>query len=1017
MGSMMGESDRKRRHFSSLSPTAIVAPTKNLPILPISLDKKLDIAILQFQCQKLTQKLDTQKLEYTALENKFSQLKVRQQPYDSTLAVVKKSWEQLNNDLELFSEHARESSSKLDSKYSSITGDGSPSTAQDIFLSRLLQTGATESSSTYNFATQLEENRKITPEKAKSTLKNIMTTINNFWCLKDGLHTAVLKKLPGVVSCRQNPSIDLEEVRNLRLTFSELHLKHKSLACELLFHRDLAAKNKADLKRLKEQSFSLNRVNLSSLKTTEMIAVQVRDLYQERYERDEGAKNNRQGHKAVMKAAWLLWYFDEYPRVRIFLPSLCLSKVKADLGRGGEGEFGATNGCCLLVMVTDVLVKGMRATHTRVHQRDASGGWTWKGNVESYVEVTGELESTVAELEESNHRLATLEEEGEGAKGVVLPVLSVGSTQVAGVKARDKQKDLHDMESNLKELLDQVSSRLVELKSLHEERIRILQQLCDLQNSLKNLKCITSSRAFQLVRDQIEKSKSGVLEYQALFEKLQVEKDNLAWSEREWYIKNDIADIFQRSIAVSDSRVADLRAEIQKMIHERNMIENKLKEEAREPGRKQVIAVFKSLVSSFPKEMESMETELSKYKESASDIHSLRADLASLASISERKVKECDNLSVRSAGQLAEINRLHAVVRDLRMIEQQDNLFLEMFKYESTGSRDVLEAREAEYKARALVQMLTSSLDEHKLELLVKTAIEAEARSQQRLSATEAEIADMRQKIEASKREMSTLSGVLKSKNKENEAYLSEVESIGQAYGDMQTQNQQLLQQITERDDYNIKLVLEGLRARQNLDSLVREKQAVEHEIQQANVSLNLYDKKSARIEEQLKYCSDQIQRLGEDKLQSSTTLEFTQRRLSDVRRTCQQARDTLDEVQSKVSSSRVTRMELQVEHEKERFSKKRIEEELEAARRKFSLLKAQNEGSSLIEKLQNELQEYREIVKCTICKVRTKQVVITKCFHLFCNSCVQTVAGSRHRKCPQCGTSFGSNDVKPVYM
>ncbi|OIW01083.1 hypothetical protein TanjilG_25191 [Lupinus angustifolius] len=614
MVSMMSESDRKRRHFSSLSPTAIVVPTKKLPILPISLDKKLDIAILQFQCQKLTQKLDTQKLEYIALENKFSHLKVRQQPYDSTLAVVKKSWEQLNNDLELFSERARESSSKLESKYSSIKGDGSSSTAQDIFLSRLLQTGATESSSTYNFATQLEENRKITTENAKSSLKNIITTINNFWCLKDGLHTAVLKKLPGVVSCRQNLSIDLEEVKNLRLTFSELHLKHKSLASELLFHRDLDAKNKANLRRLK-----------------------------------------------------------------------------------------------------------------------------------------GELESTVAELEESNHRLATLEEEGEGAKGAVLPVLSVGSTQVAGVKARDKQKDLHDMESNLKELLDQVSSRLVELKSLHEERIRILQQLCDLQNSLKNLKCITSSRAFQLVRDQIEKSKSGVLEYQALFEKLQVEKDNLAWKEREWYIKNDIADIFQRSVAVSDSRVADLRAEIQKMIHERNVIENKLKEEAREPGRKHVIAVFKSLVSSFPKEMESMETELSKYKESASDIHSLRADVTSFASIVERKVKECDNLSVSTAGELAEINRLHAVVRDLRMVEQQDNLLLEMFRYESIDSRDVLEAREAEYKARALVQMLTSSLDEHKLELLVKTAIEAEARSQQRLAATEAEIVDMRQKIEASK--------------------------------------------------------------------------------------------------------------------------------------------------------------------------------------------------------------------------------------------------------------------------
>jgi len=37
-------------------------------------------------------------------------------------------------------------------------------------------------------------------------------------------------------------------------------------------------------------------------------------------------------------------------------------------------------------------------------------------------------------------------------------------------------------------------------------------------------------------------------------------------------------------VAVSDFRVADLHSEIQKKIEEGNMIENKLKEEAREPG-------------------------------------------------------------------------------------------------------------------------------------------------------------------------------------------------------------------------------------------------------------------------------------------------------------------------------------------------------------------------------------------------------------------------------------------------
>ncbi|KAL1309314.1 hypothetical protein AAHE18_17G169300 [Arachis hypogaea] len=51
----------------------------------------------KFQNQKLMQKLETQKLEHTALENKFSQMKERQQSYDSALTVVKKNWEQANN--------------------------------------------------------------------------------------------------------------------------------------------------------------------------------------------------------------------------------------------------------------------------------------------------------------------------------------------------------------------------------------------------------------------------------------------------------------------------------------------------------------------------------------------------------------------------------------------------------------------------------------------------------------------------------------------------------------------------------------------------------------------------------------------------------------------------------------------------------------------------------------------------------------------------------------------------------
>ncbi|GFY92697.1 histone mono-ubiquitination 1 [Actinidia rufa] len=46
-----------------------------------------------------------------------------------------------------------------------------------------------------------------------------------------------------------------------------------------------------------------------------------------------------------------------------------------------------------------------------------------------------------------------------------------------------------------------------------------------------------------------------------------------------------------------------------------------------------------------------------------------------------------------------------------------------------------------------------------------------------------------------------------------------------------------------------------------------------------------------------------------------------------------------------------------------------------------------------------------------------SSKVVITKCYHLFCNPCVQRVLESRHRKCAVCSASFGANDVKPVYI
>ncbi|GFY92696.1 histone mono-ubiquitination 1 [Actinidia rufa] len=785
----------------------------------------LDTAVLQYQNQKLVQKLEAQKVECIALENKFCQLKEKQQPYDETLAVVNEAWEQLADGLESCSICTKDSmSSGRDAKTQSITEDGALYSPVDAFLSRLSET---------------------------------VTAIDDLWYKKDGLQATVLKAIPEDGSCRQKLSTDLQkEVRNLRVALGDLHLKHKSLATELQCHRDTDAKNKAELKRLRV-----------------------------------------------------------------------------------------------------------------------------------------ELESTVAELEESNCKLAALKTDRDAAKGAFFPVLNFANKPVAVDVAKDKQKDLQDMESSIKELLDQASHRLLELQHLHEDRIGILKQLSDLQNTLKDVKGISSSQAYVLLRNELAKSKVDLVQYQALFEKLQVvtgrlRRITLPGGKKEMNIKNDLLDGLHRNSVLADFRITELETEIQKQISERNLIETRLGEASKEPGRKGIIAEFKALVSSFPEDMGNMQSQLSTYKGTASDIHSLRADVQSLSTVLDRKAKELETLSARSADQVAEMQKLQAVVCDLKESDLELKLILEMYRRESTDSRDVLEARDSEYKAWACVQSLKSSLDEHNLELRVKTAIEAEAGSQQRLAAAEAEIADLRQKLEVSKSifsirtlppftggKVQALSDILKSKHEENEAYLSEIESIGQAYDDdMQTQNQHLMQQITERDDYNIKLVLEGVRARQLHDALLMENDSMQKAIQRTRESVDFYDMKAARIEDQFKMCSDQVQKLAEDRFQSLATLENTQKKLLDVRKSSPQLRESLERSQSKVEKSRVGLAGLQIDLEKERFDKKRLEEELEIVRRKVSRLKSQMDGSSVVEKLQQELREYREILKCSICLDRPKE-------------------------------------------
>lgn len=72
--------------------------------------------------------------------------------------------------------------------------DGSFHACGDSFLSRLLQTGATESSSAVNNQTEYEH-KKMDDQKIMNILQNIVSTVDDIWQMKDKL-CADLKVLP-----------------------------------------------------------------------------------------------------------------------------------------------------------------------------------------------------------------------------------------------------------------------------------------------------------------------------------------------------------------------------------------------------------------------------------------------------------------------------------------------------------------------------------------------------------------------------------------------------------------------------------------------------------------------------------------------------------------------------------------------------------------------------------------------------------------------------------------------------
>ncbi|XP_062215356.1 E3 ubiquitin-protein ligase BRE1-like 2 isoform X4 [Phragmites australis] len=353
-------------------------------------------------------------------------------------------------------------------------------------------------------------------------------------------------------------------------------------------------------------------------------------------------------------------------------------------------------------------------------------------------------------------------------------------------------------------------------------------------------------------------------------------------------------------------------------------------------------------------------------------------------------------------------------VEELEQEKQELQYIADMYAKECSESSTITDIEESENQARSQAEYLRTSLYEHSLELRVKAANETEAACQQRLSIAEAELEELRAKVDASERDVLELKEAIRIKEAEGDAYISEIETIGQAYEDMQTQNQHLLQQLTDRDDFNIKLVSDSVKMKQASISLLSEKLMLQKQLQQINTSTESSKLKIACGEEQMKTCVAQAIKTSADNRHLTIILERTALEVSNTEKELKWLRSSVGSSEKEYEQTQQKIAELRKLLEYERSERRKLEEQYEEVEKEVMDLTSETEEAT-IQKLQDEIKECKAILKCGVCFDRPKEVVITKCFHLFCSPCIQRNLEIRHRKCPGCGTPFGQNDVREV--
>nr|XP_023024134.1 E3 ubiquitin-protein ligase Bre1 [Leptinotarsa decemlineata] len=942
---------------------------------PVSTLEEMDIKVLQFQNKKLAQKFEQRCRTEQELRQRIEQLEKRQTQDDAMLNVVNRYWNQLNEDIRVLLQ-------RFDAETADESETKNESEATTSFLMQLSTWDKDELND--KLANRVQVSRRAVAKVIQAFDRLMQRNEKITLALKGELEG---QEAPSIDEAIRDTNIQLQaENRNLQALHTSLHEKYHTNSLKVSELQDSLTAKETENAELKNQiddlQYELEKVRNRNDKLETHLAEAVEKL--RAYHQLHGDPDNK-GKEQKPQA-----------------PQTSVSQAKLeDLVKEVEEWKELANN---RLQELDKLHQTHRETLKEVEKLKMD----IRQLPESVIVETTEykcLQSQFSVLYNESMQLKTqldeARQQSQSSKNAHLRNIEMmeGEELIAQKKLRQEVMQLEDFLAQLRKEYEMLRIEFEQNLAANEQTGPINREMRHLITSLQN--------NTQQLKGEVHRYKRKYKEANAEIPKLrkEIEELQVKLTQAQGASQDQKENIKKEEIKEEDTSTSDG----QQVKEEPTLTVKKEEDNAEQvddaEGKDQ--AAGSSGSPTIKKEGVKQEKNIVK-KEAV-----LKTEKDHREAIRAKEAKIVESEIVRDLK-----NQLKKALNE----QKEMKLLLDMYKGVSKEQRDKVQLMAAEKKLRTDLEELRQTIK--KLQRDDKRKL-AEDEAMKKIKQLEEQKYELQKQVANHKPSDGNWGGhnVLHQMrpfvgSHEEEALLNEMEVTGQAFEDMQEQNSRLIQQLREKDDANFKLMSERIKSNQ-LHKLAREeKDVLKEQVGTLTTQVDSANLVVRKLEEKERILQNTLATVEKELTLRQQAMEMHKRKAIESAQSAADLKLHLEKYHSQMKEAQQVVAEKTSSLEAEAYKTKRLQEEIAQLKRKGERMKKMEmAGTTLDEVMMEEIREYKETLTCPSCKVKRKDAVLSKCFHVFCYDCLKTRYETRQRKCPKCNCAFGANDYHRLYL